>query len=72
MSIIITRGFPFVKEACIETNLNIKDINTKVMALWGFYLIPKTRNSIWSIIVVIILCPFLLYLLYQAFAPYFF
>lgn len=66
-----TKGFPSTTEVVIETKLNKRDIDTALLSLWGFYLLPKTRDSVGAILVLFILCPFLVYLLYIVFLPYF-
>lgn len=71
MSFTTTKGFPSTTEVLVETNLNLKDLNTGLLALWGFYLLPKTLTSIASILVAFILCPLLLYALIKVFIPYF-
>ena len=71
MSLVTTKGFPSTIEVSVETKLNPKDLNTAILALWGFYLLPKTKTSFVSILVIVILCPLLLYILYKAFSPYF-
>lgn len=71
MSFTTTKGFPSTTEVLVETNLNLKDSNTRLLAFWGFYLLPKTLTSIASILVAFILCPLLLYVLIKVFIPYF-
>jgi hypothetical protein len=60
-------------EISVETKLDINDDNTKLLALWGFHLlpVPKSGNKIIMIFTIFIVCPLLLYVLYLAFSPYF-
>ncbi len=68
---LTTKGFAVLKEVTVETQLDQNDHNTKLMALWAFYFLPKPRSPIWAFLIIFVLCPFLLYILYETFLPYF-
>ena len=58
-----TKGFLSTKEVTVQTQLSSNDLNAILLALWGFYLLPKTRNSlIFIIITLIVLFPILMVL----------
>ena len=53
MSFKTIKGFPVMKEMSIETNLDFKTKETLLLALWGFYLMPKNRDKMIGIITII-------------------
>ncbi len=53
MSFKTIKGFPVMKEVSTETSLDFKNKETLLLAMWGFYLIPKNRNKMIGIINII-------------------
>lgn len=58
------KGWPVMKEMSVETDLDFKTKDTLLLALWGFYLVPKNRDKrmtiIFSIFFIIAVAVFLL------------